>query len=154
MISDVNCPSIWYFTCVFLHLISPSMPAAIRRCGITDMHFSQYSQPPPEQGSSLLDSFCSITFSHEAPQIYTPATDRFWTCHLGSQFQRLHWHNHIVILLLPLSICYLDFSSLCMFLASFLFQSNQHFIWSMCYNKSPLHLHHSCTLQCLHFHPL
>lgn len=70
--------------------------------------FQPYSQPPLSQGSSLLSTpFFSSQMSYR----------QVWICHPGSQFQHLHWHNHTVHLLCPLTIWYLNFSSLCIFLA-------------------------------------
>lgn len=98
---------------MFLHLTLLGAPAALRRSGgVTDRHFS-HTHDHHCHRDHLSTPFFSSQMSYR----------QVWTCHPGSPFQYLHWHNHTVHLLFPLSTWYLNFSSPCIFLA-FIFSNS------------------------------
>lgn len=136
--------TLWYFAHVFLHLTLFGAPAALRRSGgVTDI--SAILTTTTVTGIiSPLNSILLITNELQAG-LDLPSRQSIPTSSLAQPYCTSFMSpNHLVFeFFLPLHISSFHF-----------FQPNQHFIWPTRYIKSYPHLHRSCTLKFLWFHPL
>lgn len=95
---------------MFLYLTLFGAPAALRiSAGVTSSHTNDHHH----HREHLSTPFFSPQMSYR----------QVWTCHPGSQFQCLHWHNHTVLLSFSIVTWYLNFSSPHIFLA-FIFSNS------------------------------